>query len=167
MTESRKAALIKYLARDGLDTLECFRSLPPGAWSATAGDGSPPRLLLSACLIDEQSLHYFISNILLGSEGMPAGFDLDTFRDRLRQGMHNRKPDELLDALAKARVTTIEIVQKMTDADLQREGVHPEHGRMQIDAILTQAINGGETYRAAIAQRQCGQDNTQHNQAIT
>lgn len=72
--------------------------------------------------------------LLLASE-KPAilGYDQDEFARRLH---YDRPIDASLAALKAARETTAQILDRLTDADWEREGTHSEHGRYGMDTWL-------------------------------
>ena len=59
-----------------------------------------------------------------------VGFDQDEFARRLH---YDRPIEASLEAFKAARRTTAEILEKMTEAEWQREGSHTEHGRYTIE----------------------------------
>jgi hypothetical protein len=62
-----------------------------------------------------------------------AGYDQDEFARRL---YYDRPIDASLEAFKAARRTTGEILDRMTEADWQREGTHSEVGRYTVDRWL-------------------------------
>jgi hypothetical protein len=62
-----------------------------------------------------------------------VGFDQDEFARRL---FYDRPTEASLEAFKAARRTTAEIMERMSDADWQREGTHSEHGRYTIERWL-------------------------------
>jgi hypothetical protein len=61
------------------------------------------------------------------------GYDQDEFSRRL---YYDRPIDASLAAFAAARRTTAEILDRMSEADWQREGTHSESGRYSVDRWL-------------------------------
>src|SRR5437870_11125430 len=59
-----------------------------------------------------------------------VGYDQDEFARRLH---YDRPIDASLDAFKAARRTTAELLDRLSDADWAREGVHTEHGRYTVE----------------------------------
>jgi hypothetical protein len=65
--------------------------------------------------------------LLVGTDNPQIyGYNQDEFAKRL---FYDRPTEASLDAFKSARRTTAEIIERMSDADWSREGVHTEHGR--------------------------------------
>jgi len=62
-----------------------------------------------------------------------VGYDQDEFARRLYYG---RPIEASLDAFKAARRTTIEILDRMSDAEWAREGTHSEHGQYTVERWL-------------------------------
>ena len=61
------------------------------------------------------------------------GYDQDEFARRLH---YDRPIESSIEAFKSARRTTAEILDRMTEAEWQREGTHTEHGRYTIERWL-------------------------------
>jgi hypothetical protein len=81
-----------------------------------------------------------------------VGFDQDEFARRLH---YDRPIEASLDAFKAARRATADILERMTEAEWAREGVHTEHGRYTVDRWLDiyskHAHNHAEQIRLARA----------------
>ena len=62
-----------------------------------------------------------------------VGYDQDEFARRLH---YDRPIEASIEAFKSARRTTAEILDRMTEAEWQREGTHTEHGRYTIERWL-------------------------------
>jgi len=62
-----------------------------------------------------------------------AGYDQDEFARRLH---YDRPIEASIDAFKSARRCTAEIMERLTNAEWQREGTHTEHGRYTIERWL-------------------------------
>ena len=72
--------------------------------------------------------------LLIGSDNPQiAGYDQDEFARRLH---YDRPIEASLDAFKSARRTTAEILDRLTEAEWQREGTHTEHGRYSVTRWL-------------------------------
>ena len=72
---------------------------------------------------------------LLLAEDRPEirGYDQEEFARRLH---YDRPIEASIDAFKAARRTTAEILDRMGEAEWQREGTHPEHGRYTVERWL-------------------------------
>src|SRR5438270_9529708 len=62
-----------------------------------------------------------------------VGYDQDEFARRLH---YDRPIEASIEAFKSARRTTAEILDRMSEAEWQREGTHTEHGRYTIERWL-------------------------------
>jgi hypothetical protein len=60
-------------------------------------------------------------------------YDQDEYARRLH---YDRPIEASLDAFRTARLTTGDILERMSEAEWQREGTHPEHGRYTVERWL-------------------------------
>jgi hypothetical protein len=97
----------------------------PGKWS--------PRQIVHH-LADSEMTSAIRLRLLLAVEGPEIrGYDQEEFARRL---YYDRPTDASIEAFKSARRTTAEILDRMTDAEWQREGTHPEHGRYTVERWL-------------------------------
>jgi hypothetical protein len=79
-----------------------------------------------------------------------VGFDQEEFARRL---YYDRPIDASVEAFKSARRTTVEILERMSDAEWAREGMHSEHGRYSVerwlDIYAAHAHNHAEQIRVA------------------
>jgi DinB family protein len=62
-----------------------------------------------------------------------AGYDQDEFARRLH---YDRPIESSLEAFKASRRATVDLMQRMTDAEWAREGTHTEHGRYTVERWL-------------------------------
>ncbi len=74
-----------------------------------------------------------IRMLLATDKAAIVGYDQDQFARRLH---YNRPIEAALAAFKAARETTAELLDRLTEADWQREGTHTEHGRYGMDTWL-------------------------------
>jgi hypothetical protein len=109
----------------GADERELDARPAPGKWSARE---------IVHHLADSEMTSAIRLRLLLGSD-RPAiiGYDQDEFARRLH---YDRPIEASLEAFRAARRTTGEIMDRMSDADWQREGTHSEIGRYTMERWL-------------------------------
>lgn len=133
------ARLVKRLRDEGERTLRYFRALQPGDWQKTVyTDGTTWTVLdvLKHFVSAESGMALLITNILAGSEGVPEDFDLDRYNQRRVGKMGEQTPEQLLEAFARNRRKTIDLVSRMSDQDLVKTGRHPFLGVTQVKDIV-------------------------------
>jgi hypothetical protein len=139
MTDKKLGKITKRLANEGLKTMDFFRAIAAEDWDKpvyTNGAGWTVCQILMHLLNAEQGFHHLISDIMLGGSGAPEDMDLDEFNEQQIDHQTCDNPERTLNALAQARVTTIEIVRGLQPADLAREGRHPFLGITTVDKML-------------------------------
>lgn len=139
MSELSKGQIVKRLASEGLNTLDFFRTLRAYEWEQQvylAGPGWTVREILCHLLDAEQGFHHIISDVLRGGSGAPEGFNLDAYNERQVRGMTRLAIPTLMESFSRARMTTIDLVQRMQESDLQRRGRHPYLGLVALEEML-------------------------------
>ncbi len=139
MTPIRKERLIKRLAGEGLKTLGFFRALEPDDWARqvyTSGTGWTVKAVCCHLLNAEQGFHLLISDILHGGSGSPEDMNINDFNERQIREMAPMETAALLEAFARARMKTIDLVHSMQPGDLDREGRHPFFGIVPLEKML-------------------------------
>ena len=137
--DTRRDILVKRLASEGLKTLDFFRALHPEDWSRqvyTAGSGWTVSQILCHILNAEQGFHHLISDVLLGGPGAPEDLDIDVYNEERIRAMQCQDMESVLKAFSQARITTMEIVRRMTPDDFDRVGRHPYLGVTTLEAML-------------------------------
>ena len=112
-------------ALEGATEAELDAHPAPGKWSARE---------IVHHLADSEMTSAIRLRLLLASERPAiAGYDENEFARRLH---YDRPIDASLDALRAARRTTAEILDRMSEADWAREGLHSESGRYTVEGWL-------------------------------
>ncbi len=97
----------------------------PGRWTA--------REVVHHLADSEMTSAVRVRLVLASEKPAILGYDQDEFARRLH---YDRPIDASLAALKAARETTAQILDRLTDADWEREGTHSEHGRYGMDTWL-------------------------------
>ena len=97
----------------------------PGKWSA--------REIVHHLADSEMTSAVRLRMLLATDKAAIVGYDQEEFARRLH---YDRPIAASLSALKAARETTAELLDRLTDADWQREGTHTEHGRYGVDTWL-------------------------------
>jgi hypothetical protein len=125
--EERKKLIATYAA--GYD--EVMRSLegfPAGALTAHPLPGKWSACEIVQHLADsEMTSAIRLRRLLAEDHPVIYGYDQDAFATRLNYNERDLAP--ALEALRAARATTVQLLERMTEADWTREGWHTESGR--------------------------------------
>ena len=97
----------------------------PGKWTA--------REIVHHLADSEMTSAVRLRMLLAADKPAIVGYDQDQFARKLH---YNRPIAAALAAFKAARETTAELLDRMTDADWQREGTHTEHGRYGMDTWI-------------------------------
>jgi DinB family protein len=97
----------------------------PGKWTA--------REVVHHLADSEMTAAIRLRMLLAVDKPQLVGFDQDEFARRL---FYDRPTEASLEAFKAARRTTVEIMERMSEADWKREGTHSEHGRYTIERWL-------------------------------
>jgi len=117
------AAIVEAL--DGADDAALDRRPGPGTWSA--------REIVHHLADSEMTSAIRLRRLLAEDEPTIVGYDQEEFARRLH---YDRPIASSLEAFRWARVTTAEILDRMTDADWQRAGTHSETGAYPVTRWL-------------------------------
>ena len=149
-TQSRKRLLDQY--KDGYRVVaealagatdEQLDARPaPGKWSA--------REIVHHLADSEMTAAIRLRLLVATERPQIVGFDQEDFARRL---YYDRPIEASVDAFKSARRTTVEILERMSDAEWAREGTHSEHGRYSVerwlDIYAAHAHNHAEQIRVA------------------
>ncbi|MBI1852046.1 MAG: DinB family protein [Planctomycetes bacterium] len=91
----------------------------PGKWSAQD--------IVHHLADSEMTSAIRLRRLLVEDKPVIHGYDQDAFAAKLHYGEREIGPS--LDALRAARATTVQLLERMTEADWSREGTHSESGR--------------------------------------
>jgi len=139
MTPIPKEKIVSRFIVDGEKTVAFFQELDSEFWDQqvyTDGASWSIHEILKHLVSAEAAIMRLVENILDGGEGVPEDFDLNRYNESKVRKIGERSPEELLADFAVARSDTINMVEKMSDADLKRVGRHPFLGRAAVEDIL-------------------------------
>jgi hypothetical protein len=114
----------------------------PGKWSA--------REIVHHLADSEMTAAIRLRLLVATERPQIVGFDQEEFARRL---YYDRPIEASVEAFKSARRTTVEILERMSDAEWAREGTHSEHGRYSVerwlDIYAAHAHNHAEQIRVA------------------
>lgn len=110
------------------------------------------RDVLAHFLSAEVALLRVGQDIAAGGPGAPEGFDYDEFNAQEQVRLAGLSPAALLVELAAARAATIAWLSRLEDAELDRMGLHPALGRVNLETLIN-AIYGHQLMHARDIQR--------------
>jgi hypothetical protein len=131
--QERHTALARYKdgyrvvaeALQGASDAELDARPAPGKWSA--------REIVHHLADSEMTSAIRLRRLLAEDNPAITPYDQAEYARRL---YYDRPIEGALEAFRLARVTTAEILERMSDAEWAREGTHPEHGRYSVDTWL-------------------------------
>ncbi len=126
-TEERKELIAKYAAGydevinalEGIAKEKLTAHPLPGKWSAAE--------IVQHLADSEMTSAIRLRRLLVEEKPVIHGYDQDLFATRLQYNDRDLQP--ALEAFRAARSTTVQLLERMTPADWQREGTHSESGR--------------------------------------
>jgi DinB superfamily len=133
MSDTRQALIDRYRdgyrvvaeALHGITDAELDARPAPGKWSA--------REIVHHLADSEMTSAIRLRTLVAADNPAIYGYDQDQFARRL---YYDRPIESSLEAFKSARKTTAEILDRMSEADWQREGTHSEHGRYGVSRWL-------------------------------
>ncbi len=131
--------LAERLQAEGAKSLAFFKALTRDQWDVTVyTDGARWSIqsLLCHFVGTEVSFQRLIDNILSGGEGAPEDFDLNRYNQRKVADLSGLPLDILFEHFRLARQRTVEIVQALSEKDLERRGRHPFLGVVPLLEII-------------------------------
>jgi hypothetical protein len=134
-----KEKIISRFIADGEKTAAFFEGLSGEIWSYKVysdGDSWTIHQILKHLVSAEAAIMRLVQNILAGGGGVPEDFDLDRYNESKVRKIGDRSPEELLADFSAARSETVKMVERMTDADLEKTGRHPFLGIAPVEDIL-------------------------------
>ena len=140
--KDRRTSIIAELENNLEDTLAYFRSLSPEELSIQVyQDGAQwtVQQVLAHFITIERSMQWLFKNILAGGPGSPEGFDVERFNRTQPKKYDGKTIDALITEFSSVRNDTIQIVGSMSDADLDREGLHAFHGHGKLERFIVWA----------------------------
>lgn len=136
---NRKADIIAELTEGGRQTEQFFGSLDPDALQRpvyTDEVNWNVRQVLAHLITIERSMQWLFRNMLAGGPGSPEDFDLMRYNREQPPKLDPLSLDELLEQFRRVRRETLEIVESLQDADLDRTGRHPYHGIDRLEVFI-------------------------------
>ena len=124
---------------EGEKTVEFFSAISTDSWEQTIyTDGSSwaVRQILAHFVSTEAAFGRLIQNIQAGGHGAPDDFDINAYNERKVASLGPVSPPELLHQFDRFRQRNIEMVSKMSQADLARQGRHPFLGKTELVEII-------------------------------
>ena len=106
--------------------------------------------VLAHLVIIEQSMQRLFESILAGGPGSPRDFDIERYNRSQTGKLDGLSRDELLARLAQVRAGTVAMVEKMSEADLDREGWHAFHGHGRLERFIRWAYEHAALHEADI-----------------
>jgi hypothetical protein len=94
------------------------------------------RQVLAHFISTEAAIGRLIDNILTGGNGAPEDFDINAYNERKVAALNQVTPPELLLQFNHFRQRNIEVVAKMSQADLARQGRHPFLGKTELVEVI-------------------------------
>jgi hypothetical protein len=135
MTLSERKALIAKYAAGYDEVANALQEFPkdklttrliPGKWSVAE--------IVHHLADSEMTSAIRLRRLLVEEKPVIQGYDQDLFATRLTYNEREIAP--ALDAFRAARATTVQLLERMTDADWLREGTHTESGRYTVEDWL-------------------------------
>ena len=135
----RRNDIILALQNGHDDSINFFKALTPqqlaikvyqdgGQWTA--------KQVIAHFITIERSMHWLFNNILAGGEGSPADFDPDRFNLKQVPKLDELALGTLTEQFKQVRSETIDIVRKMSETDLDRQGHHAFHGHDKLERFI-------------------------------
>jgi hypothetical protein len=131
--------LSERLQEEGARVEAFFRDFPPEKFDDqiyTDGTCWCVRDILAHLSLAEDSMRRLIGNILQGGTGTPEDFDLNAYNERKVAPLKGTHIDGLLDQFHQNRQKTIELVNEMDAADMEKQGRHPFLGITTLAEII-------------------------------
>ena len=135
----RRSDIVAALEKGMDDTIDFFESLTPEQLSMRIyqeGARWTAQQVVAHFITIERSMHWLFNNILSGGPGSPADFDVDRFNLSQTSKLDDLDLGTLLSQFRSVRKETVDMVQGMTESDLDRQGHHPFHGRGKLERFV-------------------------------
>jgi hypothetical protein len=144
MTASRIQDLKKKLERNKARVLAAFVNQPDENWEKPVYE-KPARWtardLLAHFVSSERMLLTLSKDIAAGGKGAPEGFDYDEFNRKEQEAYRSHTPTDLLQQFIQSRDSTLEWMNGLSEAQLDRKGLHPALGEVTLEETLA-AMHG-------------------------
>jgi hypothetical protein len=137
--KDRRDEIAAELEKSLAETVSLFKSLSPESLRMKLyQDGAQWTMqqVLAHFAAIERSMHRLFEDILAGGPGAPPDFDFERYNLSQTRKYDGLTLDELIDRFKEVRQETIRIVREMKEEDLDREGLHPFHGKGKLDRFI-------------------------------
>jgi hypothetical protein len=149
----RREIIAAELETQARGAIAFFMSLPDDALARQVyADGAQwsVRQVVAHLITIERSMHVLFRDILAGGTGGSEHFDVDRFNRTQPRKLDGLSRAELVERFRAVRADTVAIVRGMTEEDLDREGVHPYHGRGRLERFVRWAYEHARLHEADI-----------------
>ena len=138
----RLAGILTELNHNEVEIIKFFNELNSEQLGLTVyleDPGWSVRQVLAHLITIEGTMQWLFKDILAGGPGSPEDFDVDRFNRSQPKKLDSLSMDELFARFKSVRGATIEIVRRMEDMDLDREGRHAFHGHGKLERFIVWA----------------------------
>lgn len=121
-------SLAERLMEEGHKTQEFFSNLTAEHWMIKVySDGTQWNIhqILTHFVSAEVSFTELIQNILEGGKGVSESFDIDIFNEKEVLKMRKYSPATLIDQYSRARQVNADMVSRLSQEDMLKQGRHP------------------------------------------
>ena len=135
----RRTEIIRNLKKEGEKTVAYFKGFSPDELEVTVYTEEVQwtvRQVLAHFITIERSMQWLFNNILAGGPGAPEDFDIQRFNRTQPAKLDGIAMDELIRQFEIVRKDTVEIVENMQEADLDRAGRHAFFGDGNLDRFI-------------------------------
>jgi hypothetical protein len=130
---ARKELIAQY-SQGAQAVRDAVAGAPAAALDAKPADGWSAREIVHHLADSEMTSAIRLRRLLVEDQPLIAGYDEEAFAQRL---FYAQRPLEAaLDALSAARRTSLEILERLSEADWHRAGTHSESGRYSVEDWL-------------------------------
>ena len=145
--EERKALIERY--RDGYRAVtDAFQGLTEGELDRSASDEWTPRMIAHHLGDSEMTSAIRLRRLIAEDGPLIYGYDEKQFADRLTS---DRPIEPSLEAMRWARESTTQILERLSEEDWNRAGMHSESGPYSVEDWLTIYANHGHDHAEQVA----------------
>ena len=145
--EERKALIERY--RDGYRAVtDAFQGLTEGELDRSASDEWTPRMIAHHLGDSEMTSAIRLRRLIAEDGPVINGYDEKQFADRLTS---DRPIEPSLEAMRWARESTTQILERLSEEDWNRAGMHSESGPYSVEDWLTIYANHGHDHAEQVA----------------
>jgi len=126
VTVPDRTKLIAQYAQGHQAILDALAGSTPEELDAHPADGWSPREIVHHLADSEMTSAIRLRRLLVEDQPVINGYDEEAFAKQLHYA--DRPVEAALDALSAARRTSLELLERMSEADWQRAGTHSESG---------------------------------------